>query len=180
MKDRLIEWVLCAVIGAILFYVVEPNDPVTYTEVIVPAPRIIEREPPARPPTIIERVRYVNIQPNQVATAIGGALGNAQEFCRPTTVVTTDTLSKPVDPTLLLRSVVHTSGWFWQKDNLFLSGPTSYGDLTAADYSVRPGFSARVSGDSALVRYPRTAFFKDLLEVFVPLALGFVIGQATR
>ena len=46
-------------IGAIFAYLLTPNDPVTYTEVVVPAARIIEREPPARSPTIVERIRFV-------------------------------------------------------------------------------------------------------------------------
>lgn len=182
MVKRLLEWLLVASIGALGLYALAPAaEPVTYRDVIVSDTVILEREPPARPPTIIERIRYVTIEPRQVATAPGGGASDVAEFCRPTVVATTDTVEVPVvDPMLLLRSVSHDPGWFWQRDNLLLTGPTSTGDLRALDYSVRPGFSVRVHGDSALVRYPRTALFRELLEVALPLGIGFGMCHVAR
>lgn len=155
-------------VGALVAYLLLPNDPVTYTDVVVPAARIIEREPPDRPPTIIERVRYVNVPPAQVATAPGGATDDVARFCRPTVVAKTDTVEVPVaDPMLLFRSVSFDERPIWNplaKDELLVTGPTSLGDLKALDYPVRGSFDVRASGDTALVRYPRGALVRDVVE----------------
>lgn len=155
-------------IGALATYLLLPNDPVTYTDVVVPAARIIEREAPDRPPTIVERFVFVNVEPRQVATAPGGAVDDVARFCRPTVVATTDTVEVPVaDPMLLFRSTVYDERSMWNpfaKDELFLSGPTSTGDLKGLDFEVRGSFDARASGDSAIVRYPRGALVRDVVE----------------
>ena len=155
-------------VGVLLAYIVLPSEPVAYPEVIVPAARIIEREMPARPPTIVERIVYVNVPPRQVARAIGGAQDNVASFCRPTVLAMTDTLEVQVPaPELLLRSGQHQRAPIWKlfaRGNLMIAGPTSHGDLAAADYPVRAGYAFRTSGDSALVRYPRGAFVRDVIE----------------
>lgn len=158
-----------ALVGALVAYLLLPSDPVTYTDVVVPAARIIEREPPDRPPTIIERIRYVNIPPAQVATAPGGAADDVTRFCRPTVIAKTDTVEVPApDPMLLFRSVSLEERPIWNPlatDELLVTGPTSLGDLQALDYQVRGSFQARASGDSALVRYPRGSMVRDVVEV---------------
>jgi hypothetical protein len=63
-------------------------------------------------------------------------------------------------------------GWFLQRDQLLLTGPTSYGDRVAADSLVRPGFSARTAGETVIVRYPRTGLLREGVGVVVPLAMG--------
>lgn len=174
-------------VGVLLAYLVLPSDPVAYPEVIVPAARIIEREMPARPPTIVERIVYVNVPPRQVATAIGGAQDDVAAFCRPVVLAMTDTLEVEVPaPELLLRSGEYSPAPIWKpfaRGNLLLTGPTSHGDLVAADYPVREGFAFRASGDSALVRYPRGAFVRDvigdaaLIYTAVDIIRGIVGGQ---
>lgn len=169
------EWVVLPLAGALLAYIFIPSDPIVYTEVIVPARAIEVREPPASPPTIVERIRYVSIPPRQVATAPGGAQGDVVTFCAPSVAQATgDTAT--ASPALLLRSGTHDPGWFWQRDKLLLTGPTSQGDLKALDYGVRPGFDFRTSGDSVLVRYPRPALLREGIEFGVPLAIGLAIG----
>lgn len=155
-------------VGALVAYLLIPSDPVTYTDVVVPAARIIEREPPDRPPTIIERVRFITVEPRQVATAPGGAMDDVTRFCRPTTVVQTDTVEVPApDPMLLFRSVSFDERPAWNpfaKDELLVTGPTSLGDLRSLDYPVRGSFDIRASGDTALARYPRGALVRDVVE----------------
>lgn len=155
--------------GALVAYILLPNDPVTYTDVVVPAARIIEREMPDRPPTIIERVRFITVEPRQVATAPGGGVDDVTRFCRPTVISQTDTVEVPVaDPMLLFRSVSLDERPIYNpfaRDELLVTGPTSLGDLRALDYQVRGSFDVRASGDSALVRYPRGALIRDVVEV---------------
>jgi hypothetical protein len=173
---KLAGYALLVLAGALLAYVILPNDPIVYSEVIVPTRAIEVREPPARAPTVVERIRYVSIPPRQVATAPGGAQGDVVTFCAPTVAqVAGDTITHA--PALLIRSGTHTPGWFWGKDKLLLTGPTSTGDLRALDYSVRPGFDFRASGDSVLVRYPRTGLLRQVVEIGVPLAIGYGIAR---
>ena len=159
MTKRVSFYALLVLAGALLAYVLIPNDPVVYTEVVVPARAIEEREPPTEP-NIIERVRFI-----------------VQAFCAPSVAsVTGDTTQ--VAETLLLRSGTHSPGWWFGKDRLLLTGPTSTGDLKALDFEVRPGFDFRVNGDSVLVRYNRAGFLRQAAEVAVPLFVGALIGRA--
>ena len=120
----------------------------------------------------------MNVQPILVARAPGGAQGEVPAFCRPTLLALTDTVeAETPPPRLMLRSGVHSPGWFFQKDRLLLTGPTSLGDLLALDYAVRPGFSFRTSGDSALVRYPRSGLVRQSVEG-LGWYLFFRLGEA--
>lgn len=176
MTKRLAFYALLVIAGALLAYVLIPNEPIIYSEVVVPARAIEEREPPTEP-TIIERVRFITIPPRQVATAPGGAQSDVQAFCAPSVArVTGDTAQ--VAETLLIRSGTHSPGWWFGKDRLLLTGPTSTGDLKALDFEVRPGFDFRVNGDSVLVRYNRTGFLRQAAEIAVPLFVGGLIGRA--
>ena len=184
MKPRTVL-LLVFVAGAAGFSARRPPPPV-YRTVEVPVERIIEREPD----TIIrwrDRIVTVAAEPEIVATAKGGGEAEVEAFCEPVRVVDTvrvvgidtvrvvDTIP---DPRLLLRSVSHSPGWWWAKDELLLTGPTSAGDLMAFDYQVRPGFTVRTSGDSLLVRYPRTSVLREVVEFGVPVLVGFFVGRA--
>ena len=174
--------------GAVLGYALRSPPPPTYRTVEVPVEHIIEREPD----TIVrwrDRIVEVAATPEIVARARRGGQAEAEAFCEPVRVVDTvrvvgvdtvrvvDTIP---DPRLLLRSVSHDPGWWWQRDQLLLTGPTSHGDLLAFDYSVRPGFTVRTSGDSLLVRYPRTSLVREIAEFGLPLLGGFLIGRAVQ
>ncbi len=153
------------------------KDHVPYPEVIVPAARIIKREPDTVR-TFVDRIRFVNVQPILVARAPGGAQGEVAAFCRPTLLALTDTVEvEPPAPRLLLRSGVHSPGWFFQQARRLRTGPTSLGDLQALDFPVRPGFTFRTSGDSVLVRYPRSGLGRELLEFGITLAGGYMLGR---
>ncbi|MEK9505173.1 hypothetical protein [Gaopeijia maritima] len=176
MKTLLL--VAAAAIGgaAALWALAWPEKVVRYERVEVPVERIIEREPEVEV-RFVERLRVITPPPVQVAIAPGGAAPQVSSFCMPSVLqATADSITPVPDPQLLLRSVVHDPGWFFQRDRLLLTGPTSHGDLVAADYLVRPGFSARVSGDSVIVRYPRVGLTREALEFGFPLALGVVIA----
>lgn len=166
-----------AIAGAVALWAVAwPEEVVRYERVEVPVERIVEREPD----TVVrwrDRIVHVTPDPVQIAVAPGGAAPDVTRFCAPSVLeATTDTVTPAPDPQLLLRSVVHRPGWFFQRDQLLLTGPTSYGDLVAQDFLVRPGFSARAVGDSVIVRYPRTGLAREALELGVPLLVGLGIG----
>lgn len=170
----MIRYLIGAVAGVlVMMLVVTPYQPV-YRNVVVSAARIVEREPPASPPTIVEKVVYQYLQPSVQAEAPGGALGDVQSFCKPVVVAVTDTVLVP-DRQLLLRSVSVDPGWFLGKDEVFVSGLTNTGDLWSADYRVRPGaWSARVAGDSILMRQPRTSIIRQGAELAAPVAIGWI------
>lgn len=167
----LLRYVVAAIIGALLFYVIAPANTVTFTEVIVPAARIIELEPP----TVVRwRDRIVNhyVAPIQVATAPGGAQDALQEFCRPVVLRTVDTVEVEVPAKVLLRSGVTRDGWWTQRGQIDLVGFTNFGDLKRFSFPTRPGWDFIASGDSVLVRYPRTAVVRQVIEVGLPFAIG--------
>lgn len=148
-----------AVVGALALYAFQPDRTVTYPEVIVPAARILEREV-VGPPTIVEKVRYVYLQPEVRAVAPAGVAGDVRAFCRP--VVVSDTVR--VESPWVIRSVAETPSMVpLRKSKLLVTSMNGYGDVRAEDYRVRPGFSA-TWGDDVSVRYPRGALFRELGE----------------
>ncbi len=165
-----------AAVGAIALWAVAwPEEVVRYERVEVPVERIIEREPD----TVVrwlERIRVVTPDPVQIAIAPGGAAPEVARFCMPSVLKATNDTTPAPPPQLLLRSVTHDPGWFFQRDRLLLTGPTSHGDLVAADYLVRPGFSARTVGDSVIVRSPRFGGFRQGLELGIAAAIGLISG----
>lgn len=60
------------------------------------------------------------------------------------------------------------------------TGPTSLGDLQALDFAARPGFTFRTSGDSVLVRYPRSGLGRQLLEGVGWYLLGKSVESGVR
>lgn len=174
-----VPWIALPVLGAGLFYVLDPTrDPVMYAEVIVPAARILEQEPD----TVVkwrERIVTVEVQPDVVATAPLGALNDLTAFCAPSMVPPTQGPSPaiavqpvPRDTASLGRSVVHSDGWFFFKDELTVTALDNYGNLRAEHYRVRDGFSVRFSGNPSTVRSPRFGLVKELVELAVPFVVG--------
>ena len=166
------------VIGVGTRWIVPPDPEVIYDRVEVPVEKIIEREPEVEV-RFIERIRVITPDPVQIAVSTGGATADVARFCAPSTLAAvSDTLADRPPPQLLLRSISHYPGWFFQKDKVLFTGPTSYGDLIAADYAVRPGFSARTSGDSLIVRYPRFGIVREVAEPLVFVAIGIGLAKA--
>jgi len=172
---KLLPYVFGAVMGALLlFQTAWPETFIPYPEVIVPARRIIEREPDTVR-TFVDRIRYVRVEPTMVARAPDGARDEVLTFCEPTMMAAAPPLEAPPPipaPRLLVRSGTFDPGWWFQKDALLLTGPTSHGDLKAFDYRTRGSFTFRTTGDSLIVRYPRTALFREAAEIAAPFLLG--------
>lgn len=177
---RWVPWVLLPLAGAFLFYVFDPTrDPITYREIIVPAARILEQEPD----TVVrwrERIVYIEVQPEVVATAPLGALDDLQAFCAPSMMPPSSGPPAPVvvtaaarDTVSVGRAVVHKDGWFWFKDDLTVTAFTNYGDLRAEHFRVRDGFSVRFGPNPSVVRSPRFGLVKEVIEVLAPLAVGY-------
>jgi len=159
-------WILVGFLACYLLLVPE-EPPVSYSEVIVPARVIEEREPPPREPTIIERVRFVTVEARVTARAPGGAAENVTAFCRPEVVLATATDSAPElpPPTSLVRSGRYEPSIWppWGRGSLFLSSLTSHGDLVAQDFDVRPWHDFRAA-DSIVVRQPRAAWARQVAQ----------------
>ena len=154
-------WLIVGMVsGVVLMQFFGPEPFVEFPEVIVPAARIIELEPPARPPTIVERVVY-RFPPVRTARAVGGGTAAVSAFCEPVlTPIQTDTVVVTAGPILMLRSGVYNRSW-WGKDNLRLVGPTNMGDLLQLSYHTLGSCDFRTSGDSVIVRYGRFNAVKD-------------------
>lgn len=168
------------VLGALLLFLALPglqlvDDP---RPVFVERETIIEREPPARPPTIIERLVFVAPRPVRHQIATGGAALEVAEFCRPS--VTQSASRPPPAPRLLLRSVVYQEPPLFrpfQRAELLVTGVTSYGDLEARDYRVRGSFDARAAGGDVVVRYGRFGWLRDAFEGGSQLWAIYSLGQ---
>ena len=181
--NRLAGWAGLLLVGFLACYLllVPEEPPVSYSEVIVPARVIEEREPPPREPTIVERIRYVTVEARQTARAPGGATANVSAFCQPQVVLATSTDSAPElpPPTSLVRSGRYEPSIWppWGRGDLFLSSVTSHGDLVGQDFTVRPWHDFR-AGDSVIVRQPRGAWARQVAQgalwygVFRLLELG--------
>lgn len=148
-----------ALVGALVFYVLADREPIRYPEVIVPAARIIEREVPSGPPTIIERIRYVYLTPAVRAVAPGAVTGDVARFCRPVVVADTGIAKAPTPS--VIRSVDYRPALVpLVRDRLLVTSMDGYGDLVAEDYSVRAPFGIAAGLEApyhTTVRYPRWA-----------------------
>ncbi len=157
--------ILAAAIAVVVTWFLKPTPAPIYERVEVPVEVIVEREPDTVR-TFVDRVRTVQAPPEIIAISPSGGVREVQAFCKPVTLHTVDTVE--IAPRLLLRSISHDPGWFWQRDQLTLTGPINTGDLAAFDFPVRAGFTARTIGDSVLVQYPRTSLLRDIFETFGP------------
>ena len=141
----------------------------TFDRVIVPAARIIEREPDTVK-TFVDRIVYRDAPRIQVAVAPRAAVQVVNEFCAPVVLQAVgDTLTSS-RRLIAIRSGTHRPTSWWnpiaplRRAGLTLTGFTNDGDLEQSDYSVRDGFSFRAAGDSLQVRYPRFAGAGDVVD----------------
>ena len=163
MKDKIIWTIVAFLAGCTLMYVNGPDNFVEYPHVIVSKRDIIQREVDTIQ-TFVERLVYVFPNPIQIAVAPGGAQEQVQSFCKPLTIVQTDTVGQTVDPELLLRSVDIDRRWAWRRDHLFLTGVRNNGDLVGMDWRVRGDVEIRAAGNGVNVQYPRTSLLYDIWE----------------
>lgn len=193
MKFRDLSGALRILVGAFVGITLYANfgpmpDPV-YRNVQVPVERIVEVERIDTVVTFVEKVRYVHVPATQIATAPDAGQPDVDTFCAEAVKQAVDAALPSVGadteasdvatpaPALLLRSVRHDDGWFFARDRLILTGPTSSGDLRQMHYSVRDGFEARTHADSVIVRYPRSALLKQGVEYGIVAVIGAFVGQ---
>ncbi len=148
-----------------------------YERVEVPVEVILEREPDTVV-TFVERIRYVNVPPAQVAVATGGAVEAVQEFCKPVVVTQSETDTVVVRPTLLLRSVSVDKAWWTGKDAVLFTGLVSTGDLVASDYNLRGSWNARANADSLIVLQSRGSWVSGAMEFVIPFLAGAALSKA--
>jgi len=155
-----------ALVGALAFYVAYPNRVVTYPEVVVPAARILEREVPAYPPTIRERIVYVYLTPDVRAVAPGGAVEDVARFCRPILVTRSDTVRTTEIGPSLIRTVSYAPPlWPLTRGSLLVTSMDGHGDLVAEDYRVRAPFGIAAGLEApyhTIVRTPRLAPLREI------------------
>jgi len=167
------------VVGSGALYVLLPDrEPITYTEFRVDT---IYGEPDTIR-TFVDRIVYRDREPEVAITQPSGATDVVEDFCRPDTVVEVvrgDTVWAPADTVYLLRSVVHDPGWFFQRDNITLFGPTSVGGLQELRFHSYPGWSVRTHPD-LIFREPRFGWFRELVEAGVYVGLGYLGGRIIR
>lgn len=153
-----------ALIGALVAYILFPNRVISYPEVIVPAARIIIREVPSGPPSLVERIKYVYLQPEVRAVAPGGALDDVARFCRPLLMASTDTVK--IGTPSVIRSVSYNPSLLpLTKGSLLVTSMDGYGDLVAEDFRLRVPFGVAAGLQepySTTVRYPRWAPLREL------------------
>ena len=178
MIDKILYAAVGLMIGTLLMIIFRSApDPLTYTEVIV-------REVVGEPDTVrtfVDRIVYRERAPEQVATQPGGATDVVSDFCKPDTVMVIDTISGDTiwvaaDTVFLLRSVAHTPGWFFARDQVDLYGPTSVGDLRNARLRAYPGWSVRTHPE-LLIREPRMGWWRELAEAGIYVTTGYLLGR---
>ena len=155
-----LSWVLlgCMIVlvGALSLW----PEPIYYPEVIVPAARIIEREVPSGPPTVVERIRYVYVDAYVRAVAPGAVVEDVARFCRPV-LIAQDRTEPHVPTPSLIRTVSYSpSGIPLRKGSLLVTSMDGHGDLVAEDFRVRAPFGIAAGLEDpyrTVVRYPRWA-----------------------
>lgn len=156
---------LWLVAGMALLGALQPYHPDPRTDrIIVPAHVVIEREVPARPPKIKERIVYRYKVADLTSTAPSGATLQVQNFCKPSVAVALGDTTSSHPRMELIRSVTYRSSWLPFHDAaLFISTASSDGDLIGRDYRVGADFGA-AAGDSVYVREPRLGAAKTLVR----------------
>lgn len=161
-----------------------PPSPPAYPDTVVPTERIQLVERVDTVVTVRERIVYRTVRPDQAATAPKGAAPDVATFCADAVAQAVagargeDAPETP--PTLLLRSIRTEAGWFLAPDRVILTGPLSNTDLRQLTYTARPGWQARVHGDSVIVQSPRWGVLREVAEAAVYGAIGYGIGRLTR
>lgn len=162
----------------------DPEPQVRYRTVVVPESVIVAQEPDTVV-RFVERIRYREVEPEQVATAPKAALPDVAAFCSAAgwveasagvdSVPPGQPVGPPVPPMLLLRSFAYDDG------ALTLWGPRSDGELWRGDYQVGRKFRGTVQGDGVFIQADRLDRWKQLGEralwVGAGAAIGYAVGQ---
>ena len=163
-------------LGVIGYHLLAPTpDPIIYREVIVDT---IYGEPDTVR-TFVDRIVYVEKEPELIVTDPDGGEDLVEDFCHPDTVlevVEGDTVYLPQDTVYLVRSVVHKPGWLLGRDQITFYGPTSVGSLQEVRFKSYGGWSFR-SDPEILFREPRFGFLRQVVEAGVYIGLGYLGGK---
>lgn len=169
--------------GFLAAYILQPEPDLSpYQDPVVVSHRDITRNEPDTTFTFV--VRMTHTAPAPIVREVSPQAGtpDVSAFCRAAVeqalaaVVPDSTPPAPSDTSLLLRSVSYDRGWFLGPDRVTVLGPTSVGDLYRAEYRMRGG-GLRVHADSLVVRTSRFGLAQDLIEIAVPLAVGYGLGR---
>lgn len=143
-----------------------PLPPIKYTEFIIDT--II-----GEPDTVVqwrERVVFRTIEPEFVAEQPGGATDAVEQFCQP------DTVRVPMPTPWLARSVVTNAGWFFGKDKVTVYGFDGLGTRRELQFRSYPGWQFALGADQ-LIQEPRFGRVKQIVEIGVPLVIGYIAGS---
>lgn len=144
--------------------------PVRYPTVAVTKGQIIAGEPKVET-KFVDRIVYRTVKPEQEAVAPQAAVSDVADYCAPSVrTALADTTGPAPDPKLLVRSLSYNG-----KD-LEVWGPLSSGDLWRGSYRVHSPLTARVDGDSLLVRGSRTWWVKPAAKGALLIGIGAAIG----
>lgn len=168
MVDRLLYTLLGAGLMAVglLFFGGLEAQTFPFREVIVRVEELEAREPPPRPPTIVERIVYIAPRPALTARAPSGASEALNRFCAPSRLVQGADSGTVVDTTLVIRSGVFHDSWLpFRSDELRLTGFTNVGDLEERTYRTRGSFDFTTAElREPIVRYGRFNVVRDLVD----------------
>lgn len=164
-------------VGGLVVWTFKPDpDPIKYTEIRVDT--IIGEPDTIR--TFVDRIVYVEREPEVTVVQPGGGTEIVEDFCKPDTVIVeitdTDTIWAPADTVFLVRSVTHDPGWFLNRDRITLFGPTSVGDLQEVRYKSYGGWSFRTDTE-ILFREPRFGWWREVAEAGIYIGIGFLGGK---
>lgn len=187
---RLGAALLWATAGALALFLLLPAPPPEPVPYIITHTEVLEAREPDTVVRWRERIIYRTPEPDQVVTAPGGGSDELAAFCAEAMARAIDASQpefahpiprpSPMVPgpgRLLLRSVRFQEGFLFRPDRLYLTGPTSGGDLRETAFTTRRNWTARTVGDSILLRRPRWDVLVDLGEMALPLAAGFFLGR---
>lgn len=169
---------LWVAVGALVAWVLHPGPQTLQGPPVVTTVERVVREEPDTVVRWRERVVYRTPEPIVREIAVNGALPDVANFCGAAGWTSDTTVVVRRDTVLLLRSVTTDPGWFLRPDRIAFVGPRSDGALAREEFIARPGWSARVHGDSVIVRSPRFGLLKQLAEAAVFVGAGWVVGRA--
>lgn len=177
----MVSRIVYALAGALVVFLVgllwlSGQEPEVYREIVV---KEIRGEPDTIR-TFVDRVVYREVEPEIIIREPEGGRETQEAFCEPDTVIQIiegDTVWLPQDTVFLVRSVDHRPGWFLQKDQVILFGPTSIGDLSEVRFKAYPGWSVRTHPEM-IIREPRIGIFREILEAGVYGLAGYALGKA--
>jgi hypothetical protein len=158
-----------------------PPAPLKYTEFIVDT----IRAEPDTVPQFIERIVYVEKEPEFVATQEGGAEERLEDFCKPEIVTQIDTIQGDtvyvaVPTQMAVTAVKTTEPWlWWGNQTVDIFGFDNAGNRKEYMYHSRPGWQF-ATGSGIFFQEPRFAWAKTAFKIILPFATGYLTHKVIR